>query len=96
LVDRLYRQGHSEGRTKGLAEGLAEGIAEGIAEGLAKGKAEGLANGTERGIVIGRIQLLQQLLGLGISSKEELMQMKLPQVHDLATSLEQRLKDKSI
>jgi len=36
LVDRLYRQGHSERLTKGLAEGKTEG--------LAKGKAEGLAN----------------------------------------------------
>jgi predicted transposase YdaD len=84
LVDRLYRQGHSEGLTKGLAEGLAEG------------KAEGLANGTERGIVIGRIQLLQQLLGLDVSSIDDLLQLKLPQIHDLAASLEQRLKDKSI
>lgn len=49
LVDRLYRQGHSEGLITGLAEGKAEG------------KAEGLANGTERGIIIGRIQLLQRL-----------------------------------
>jgi hypothetical protein len=88
LVDRLYRQGHSEGLTKGLAEGLAEG--------LAKGKAEGLANGTERGIVIGRIQLMQQLLGLDVSSNDDLLQLKLPQIHDLAASLEQRLKDKSI
>lgn len=92
LVDRLYRQGHSEGLTKGLAEGLAEGLA----KGLAKGKAEGLANGTERGIVIGRIQLMQQLLGLDVSSNDDLLQLKLPQVHDLAASLEQRLKDKSI
>ena len=87
LVDRLYRQGHSEGLTKGLAEGKAEG--------LAKGKAEGLANGTERGIVIGRIQLLQQLLGLEVSSKDYLLQLNLPQIHDLATSLQQQLKDKS-
>jgi len=80
LVDRLYRQGHSERLTKGLAEG----------------KTEGLANGPERGIIIGRIQLLQQLLGLDISSNDDLLQLKLPQIHDLATSLEQRLKDKSI
>lgn len=86
LVDRLYRQGHSEGLTKGHAEGIAEG--------LAIGKAEGLANGTERGIVIGRIQLLQQLLGLDISSNDDLVQLKLPQVHDLAASLERRLKEK--
>ncbi|MEY4566718.1 MAG: hypothetical protein RLY14_1688 [Planctomycetota bacterium] len=79
LVDRLYRQGHSEGLTKGHAEG----------------KAEGLANGTERGIFFGRIQLLQQLLGFDISSKEDLLQLTLSQVHDLVTSLEQRLKDKS-
>jgi predicted transposase YdaD len=79
VVDRLYRQGHSERLTKGLAEG----------------KTEGLANGTERGIIIGRIQLLQQLLGLDISSNDDLLQLKLPQIHDLATSLEQRLKDKS-
>ena len=83
LVDRLYRQGHSEGLTKGHAEGIAEGLA------------KGLANGTERGIVIGRIQLLQQLLGLAISSNDDLVQLKLPQVRDLAASLEQRLKDKS-
>ena len=95
LVDRLYRQGHSEGLTKGLAEGLTKGLAEGKAEGLAKGKAEGLANGTERGIVIGRIQLLQQLLGLEVSSKDYLLQLNLPQIHDLATSLQQQLKDKS-
>jgi len=83
LVDRLYRQGHSEGLSKGFAEGKSEG------------KAEGLADGTERGIVIGRIQLLQQLLGLDISSNNELLQLNLPQLHDLVTSLEQQLKDKS-
>jgi len=79
LVDRLYRQGHSEGLSKGFVEG----------------KAEGLADGTERGIVIGRIQLLQQLLGLDISSNNEMLQLNLPQLHDLVTSLEQQLKDKS-
>lgn len=79
LVDRLYRQGHSEGLSKGFIEG----------------KAEGLADGTERGIVIGRIQLLQQLLGLDISSNNEMLQLNLPQLHDLVTSLEQQLKDKS-
>ena len=96
MFDRLYRQGHSEGLTKGHAEGHAEGIAEGLAEGLAKGKAEGFANGTERGIVIGRIQLLQQLLGLDVSSKDDLLKLKPSQVHDLVASLERQLKDKSI
>lgn len=79
LVDRLYRQGHSEGLTKGFVEG----------------KAEGLADGTERGIVIGRIQLLQQLLGVDISSNNKLVQLNLPQLHDLVSSLEKRLNDKS-
>lgn len=82
LVDRLYRQGHSDGLITGLAEGKAEGLA------------NGLANGTERGIVIGKIQLWQQLLGLDVSSKDSLLQLKLPLLYDLAASLEQRHKEK--
>lgn len=78
LVDRLYSQGHSDGLTTGLAEG----------------KAEGLANGTERGIVIGRIQLLQQLLGLAITPSDELIHLDLEPIRELANSLEQRLKEK--
>ncbi len=56
--------------------------------------ANGLAHGTERGILMGRIQLLQQLLGLDVSSKDDLLQLKLPLLHDLAASLEQRHKEK--
>lgn len=82
LVDRLYRQGHSDGLITGLAEGKAEGLA------------NGLAHGTERGIVIGRIQLWQQLLGLDVSSNDSLLQLKLPLLYDLAASLEQRHKEK--
>jgi hypothetical protein len=78
LVDRLYRQGHSEGHIMGLTEG----------------KAEGLANGTEIGIIIGRIQLLQQLLGLEVSPSNELLQLDIPQINLIATSLEQRLNEK--
>jgi len=74
LVDRLYRQGHSEGPTKGHAEGLA--------------------NGTERGIIIGRIQLLQQLLGLTITPSDELTHLDLEPIRELANSLERRLKEK--
>ena len=67
---------------------------QGHSEGLTKGHAEGLANGTERGIIIGRIQLLQQLLGLTITPSDELTHLDLEPIRELANSLERRLKEK--
>jgi predicted transposase YdaD len=59
-----------------------------------QGHQEGLADGAEIGIIIGRIQLLQQLLGLEVSPSNELLQLDIPQINLIATSLEQRLNEK--
>lgn len=47
-------------------------IAKGEAKGEAKGKAEGKAEGEEQGYWIGRIQLLEEFLGLELTPKEVL------------------------
>lgn len=66
--EEALREGRAEGRAQGREEGRTEGIKEGIREGIKKG----VDKGRKEGSWIGRIRLSQDLLGLPVSSEEEL------------------------
>jgi len=61
------------------------------AEGLAEGKIEGLAEGESKGKLIGRIQLLEQLLTLPKTEEATLSGMAESKLASLASDLQQRL-----
>ncbi|MFO0904673.1 MAG: Rpn family recombination-promoting nuclease/putative transposase [Pirellulales bacterium] len=72
------------GREQGLEQGLEQGIEQGITRGREQGR--------ELGYWIGRIRLLQELLGDPDASVEELEQQPLEQLALIARKLEQRFK----
>ena len=76
-------------------EGRAKGEAEGRAEGRTEGRTEGRVEGEARGEQIGRIRILQQLLGLQESSNEELAAMDLSALEAMAAELQGKLPSKN-
>ena len=68
--------------------------AEGLEEGLEKGREEGREEGRLQGEFAGRIRLLQQLLGLPESAANELVEMNIAQLSDLASRLQTQLRDR--
>ena len=69
-----------------IARGRAQGMAEAMAEAMAKAKAEAMARWKARGVAIGSLTLVQELMDLPVSSDEELAGL------DLA-ELDRRLKE---
>ena len=63
---------------KGKAEGIAQGIAKGEAQGIAKGKAEG------------KLTVLQEIMGLPVSSKEELAGLELAELESRYQDMQRR------
>jgi predicted transposase/invertase (TIGR01784 family) len=74
----------SKGREEAMAAGLAEGLAEGLQQGLQQGEEIGEA----RGLLMGRIMLLQEMLGLSVSTTPELAQHDLAQLATMAEQLQ--------
>lgn len=70
-----------------LQSALAEGIEKGRAEGIEKG----IEQGIEKGRATGRIQILQQLLGLPVSSSEQLTPLPLEQLAELESRLQRQI-----
>ncbi len=68
-------------------QGHAAGLEEGLEQGLEKGREEGL----EKGCLVGRIQLLENLLGLSESSSVELNSQPLAALSQMASDLQKRL-----
>ncbi len=87
LADRLLTQGREEGREQGLEEGREQGRE----EGLEQGREEGL----EHGILAGKIQLLQDLLGEPVASKNELLALEVEALATQLAVLQQRLRDRA-
>jgi predicted transposase/invertase (TIGR01784 family) len=79
---------------KGREEGLEEGLEIGREEGLKEGLEEGLEKGREEGEQIGRIRLLQQLLGISESSREQLAQFDLAALEAKAADLQSQLRSR--
>ena len=71
---------------------IAKGRTEGLAQGEAKGKAEGKAEGEARGAAIGRLTVLQEIMRLPVSSKEELAGLDLAELESRYQEM-QRLYD---
>jgi flagellar biosynthesis/type III secretory pathway protein FliH len=65
---------------------------EGREEGREKGREEGREEGHEKGIIAGKIQLLQELLGDGVSVKAELLVQSLPELESRRSELQQRVR----
>ena len=84
------QEGEEKGRQEGEARGRQEGEAIGRQEGVKKGRQEGEA----RGLQIGRITLLQELLGLNPSSAEEFGGLEASQLNAMADQLQQQLRDR--
>lgn len=80
----LLQEALEEGREQGLERGLEKGIEQGIERGLAEGR--------QIGILTGRIQLLQELLGVSVLSTEELSSWSLDQLTGLEHTLRLQLK----
>ena len=85
-VARL-RYAEGEAREKGLEQGLEQG--------LKAGRMEGRLQGEARGLKLGRILVLQELLGIQASTSEELSRYDDAQLHDMAEHLQQQLRARS-
>jgi predicted transposase/invertase (TIGR01784 family) len=75
-----------------LESAREQGREEGREEGHEQGREQGREEGLERGALIGKIQLLQQLLGDGPSAAADLRQQPLDELNSLLTDLQQRLR----
>jgi flagellar biosynthesis/type III secretory pathway protein FliH len=68
------------------------GMAKGLAKGRAEGKAEGRAEGKVLWALIGRIQVVQNLLGQEVTPSAELEAKTLTALKRMAAALERRLR----
>ena len=75
-------------RTEGEAQGLREGEAKGLREGEAKGRVEG----RREGALLGRISVLQELLGVAEPTPDELTRYDEGQLSGLAEKLQSQLR----
>ena len=73
-------------------EGEARGEARGRQEGRQEGEEIGKEIGKARGLKLGRITLLQELLGLRLSTVEEFTGYDESQLTDMADQLQQQLR----
>ena len=83
----------SKGRKQGLRKGLKRGLEKGLKQGREQGREEGREEGARIGIEIGFIQSLQEILGLEVTTLQELTQKSLPELIALKQSLQTVLKD---
>jgi predicted transposase/invertase (TIGR01784 family) len=85
-------KGREEGVQIGLEKGREEGRREGREEGVQIGLEKGLEKGREEGVLIGKIQLLEQLLGQQQTPDEELLGRSLEELKSLLSRLQERLR----
>jgi len=88
---RLKMQRDEQSR---IAAAKDQGHATGLEEGLEKGREEGREEGLEKGRLVGRVQLLENLLGLSESSSVELNSQTLAALSQMASDLQQRLRER--
>ena len=92
---RLKFQRDEEARLrKAQQDGRLEGFREGEIVGAARGRQEGEEIGKTRGLKLGRITLLQELLGLRSSTAEEFAGYDEAQLNDMAEQLQQQLRSR--
>ena len=90
--DAYARMEDEKARRIDEAARLEKALAEGLAQGIAKGTADGLQEGRQEGVLIGRITLLQQLLGVPQSTLEELSGCDEARLNELSDQLQQQLR----
>lgn len=79
IEDELMQKGHEPGFAKGRTEGRAQGRTEGRTEGI------------ERGLMIGRIQLLEEMLGETASRRELLADIAEAELWAMEAGLRRRM-----
>ena len=84
-----------EGEVRGEARGRQEGLQEGLQEGRQEGRQEGKEIGEARGLKLGRITLLQELLGICLSTVQEFAGYDDSQLTEMADKLQQQLRTRS-
>ena len=84
---REIEAARSEGETKGRVEGLREGET--------KGRVEGLREGVQKGVLLGRIALLQELLGVAKSTADEFSSFDESRLTELAEQLQTQLRNRN-
>jgi len=89
-AQRDYQWGLNSARQEGLEEGLEKGREKGREEGLEKGREEGM----EKGEVVGKIQLLQELLGDELTSAADLRKLAIDELSTMLGELQQRLRSR--
>ena len=86
-AQRDYQWALESARREGLEKGLEKGREEGLEKGLEKG--------LERGALVGKIQLLEQLLGAASNATESLPRRSTEELTTLLSNLQQRLRSRS-
>lgn len=71
-------------------ESLEEGRKQGMLVGLEQGREQGIEQGREQGLLIGQIQMRQELLGEPVASTDELKLLPMSQLQEQAESMKQR------
>lgn len=86
MIQGTLQEGREEGRRQGREEGRQEGREE--------GRQEGLQQGVARGTLAGKIQLLQQILGIEETSLDTLMDKPLAELAAQLDELQQQLRSR--
>ncbi len=91
-LEGAISEGIKKGRVEGRVEGRQEGRQEGLQEGMEKGIEVGIEKGIQKGALLGRITLLQELLGILKPTEQELTSFDEVQLLELAEDLKRRLR----
>jgi flagellar biosynthesis/type III secretory pathway protein FliH len=77
-----------------LQQGLEQGLERGLQRGLEMGLEQGRDEGLQRGLLVGKLQVLKQLLGDEPPSVESLRELPLEELAALVEQLQQRLRSR--
>jgi len=89
-AQRDYLWSFEGARLEGLEKGREEGLEKGHEEGLE----EGLEKGLEKGVLVGKIQLLRQLLDEDAGSEKSLQRCSIEELAAMLSELQQRLRSR--
>jgi flagellar biosynthesis/type III secretory pathway protein FliH len=89
-AQRDYQWGLDSAREEGWQEGMEKGRE----EGMEKGREEGMEKGMEKGESLGKIQILQQLLGEVPISTASLRERTIDELCTMLADLQQRLRSR--
>ncbi len=74
-----------------VEEGIQKGLQEGLQIGEQKGRQEGRQEGMQKGELIGKIQLIQQILKQTVSTRDELLEKTIPELQSMLDNLEKKM-----